>query len=74
MQRSKLNWLVSGVVAVIAALAAGKAQWVCKVSGEPLGSMGAPIKVTGGDRSAFLCCQGCVKRIQANPDRYFGAG
>jgi hypothetical protein len=52
--------------------AAIDAQRVCKVSGEPLGSMGVPIKVTRGDRSVFLCCQGCVRRIQANPDRYLG--
>jgi hypothetical protein len=54
--------------------AAIDAQRVCKVSGEPLGSMGAPIKVVRGDRAVFLCCQGCVKRIQANPDQYFGRG
>jgi hypothetical protein len=53
--------------------AAISAQRVCKVSGEPLGSMGVPIKVTRGDRSIFLCCPGCVKSIQANPDRYLGA-
>jgi hypothetical protein len=53
--------------------AAVNAQRVCVVSGEPLGSMGTPIKVTRGDRSVFLCCQGCLKSIQAKPDRYFGA-
>ena len=50
--------------------AAINAQRVCKVSGEPLGSMGTPIKVVRGDRAIFLCCQSCVKRIQANPDPY----
>jgi hypothetical protein len=49
------------------------AQRVCKVSGEPLGSMGAPVKVARGDRAIFLCCKSCVKRVQANPDRYLGA-
>jgi hypothetical protein len=53
--------------------AAINAQRVCKVSGEPLGSMGAPIKVTRGRTSVFLCCQGCVKTVQANPDRFLGA-
>ncbi len=48
------------------------AQRVCKVSGQSLGSMGAPIKVTRGNRSVFLCCQACLKKIQANPDQYFG--
>ena len=52
--------------------AAITAQRVCKVSGESLGSMGTPIKVTRGDRSVFLCCQGCLKDIQADPDRYLG--
>lgn len=52
--------------------AAINAQRVCKVSGESLGSMGTPIKVTRGDRSVFLCCQGCLKTVQANPDRFFG--
>jgi hypothetical protein len=48
------------------------AQRVCRVSGAPLGSMGTPIKAARGDRAIFLCCQGCVKRIQANPDQYLG--
>jgi hypothetical protein len=48
------------------------AQRVCKVSGEPLGSMGVPIKVARGERAVYLCCQGCVKTVQANPDRYLG--
>ncbi len=49
------------------------AQRVCKVSGESLGSMGTPIKVTRGNSYTFLCCQGCLKTVQANPDRYLGA-
>lgn len=48
------------------------AQRVCKVSGEPLGSMGGPIKVTRGVRSVYLCCQSCLRAIAADPDRYFG--
>jgi hypothetical protein len=54
--------------------AAINAQRVCKVSGSALGSMGAPIKVTRGDRVIFLCCQSCIKRVQANPDHYLGSG
>lgn len=38
-----------------------KAQGVCPVSGQKLGSMGAPIKVkVGEEEHAFLCCTGCV--------------
>ena len=44
-----------------------EAQGICPVSGEQLGSRGAPIKVKVGEREhAFLCCKGCVgKQIDA---------
>lgn len=45
------------------------AQKVCPVSGEPLGSMGTPIKVTVGDESAFVCCDGCVEELKKNFDK-----
>ncbi|MCZ6573771.1 MAG: hypothetical protein O7C98_11475 [Planctomycetota bacterium] len=46
------------------------AQKVCPVSGRPLGSMGTPIKVTGGGETVFLCCGGCVKRFENDPEQY----
>jgi hypothetical protein len=46
------------------------AQRVCPVSGEPLGSAGTPIKVLLGARSAYLCCEGCLKEVRANPDKF----
>lgn len=49
------------------------AQKVCPVSGEDLGSMGGPIKVTRGGRSVFLCCAACLKKVQAEPDKYLGS-
>lgn len=51
--------------------AAINAQRVCVVTGQSLGSMGGPIKVTRGNKSVFLCCQSCLKTITADPDRYF---
>lgn len=44
-----------------------KAQGICPVTGEKLGSMGQPIKVKVGENEvAFLCCKGCVgKQINA---------
>jgi hypothetical protein len=53
--------------------AAVNAQRVCAVTGKPLGSMGAPIKVSRGNRAIFLCCQGCVRTVQAATDKYLGA-
>lgn len=44
----------------------------CPVSKEDLGSMGGPLKVTRNDRSTFICCKGCLKQIQANPDKFLG--
>jgi hypothetical protein len=53
--------------------AAIAAQKVCKVSGDPLDSMGGPLKVTLGDRSTFVCCKACVDKIESDPDRYLAA-
>lgn len=47
-----------------------KRQANCPVMDEPLGSMGQPIKVMVGDRPIFLCCKGCIKKIQAEPTKY----
>jgi hypothetical protein len=34
-----------------------------------LGSMGVPVKVVLKDEPVFLCCKGCVKKAQSNPDQ-----
>jgi hypothetical protein len=52
------------------AIAAAK---VCPVSGEALGEMGPPIKVTRGGKTIFLCCKGCLKDVQKYPDKFFDA-
>lgn len=43
-------------------------QKVCPISEEHLGSMGKPIKVMAGEQTVFLCCDGCVKGFEADPD------
>lgn len=45
-------------------------QKVCPVMDEPLGGMGQPIKVMVGDKPIYLCCKGCIKRIEAEPRKY----
>lgn len=45
-------------------------QKTCPVMDEPLGGMGTPIKVMVGKQPIFLCCKGCVKRIEAEPAKY----
>lgn len=50
------------------------AQRVCPVSGEELGGeMGPPVKVTRGGHSIYLCCKNCLKKVQADPDKFFSA-
>ncbi|WP_233903423.1 hypothetical protein [Stieleria maiorica] len=60
--------LVSSATKEDAALIA--AQKTCPVMDEPLGSMGNPVKVMVGDKPIFLCCKGCVRRVQAEPEKY----
>ena len=49
---------------------ASNSQRTCPVTGEELGSMGKPIPVTVNGETILVCCQGCVKKVQANPDKY----
>lgn len=47
---------------------AAEAQKYCAVmSDNLLGSMGAPIKVELEGKPVYLCCEGCVKKAEANP-------
>jgi hypothetical protein len=48
---------------------AAEAQRLCPVQGEPLGSMGTPVKVTLNGTPVFLCCKGCVAEAQKDPDK-----
>ena len=43
-------------------------QKVCPETGEPLGSMGVPIKVMVKDQPVFICCKACEKSVQKDPD------
>lgn len=47
-----------------------QAQAVCPVMDQPLGDHGTPIKMQINDRSVFVCCQGCVRKVEQNPDYY----
>jgi len=48
-------------------------QRTCSVSGRALDPMASPVRVTSGDRATFLCCRGCLARMQAYPEKYLGA-
>ena len=45
-------------------------QKTCPVTGEELGSMGAPVPVTVNGQTIYVCCQGCAGKVRKNPDAY----
>jgi hypothetical protein len=50
--------------------ASAEAQGVCPVSGQTLGAMGPPRKVTVNGRDVWICCGGCEKALKDDPDKY----
>jgi hypothetical protein len=46
------------------------AQAVCPVTNLPLDSMGGPLKVTVGDHTVFICCEGCRGKLEREPETY----
>ena len=42
----------------------------CVVSGEKLGSMGTPVKVSHNGTEIQLCCDSCTDKFEANADQY----
>jgi len=53
-----------------AAAAADYPLDTCVVSGEKLGSMGDPVVVQHDGVEVKLCCQGCVKTFNKDPEKY----
>lgn len=49
---------------------AALAQKICPVSGDKLGEMGTPFKVTVKGRDVFLCCPSCKDDLMKDPDKY----
>lgn len=45
-------------------------QKLCPVTGEPLDSMGGAIPVTVKGETVNVCCEGCIKAVKADPDKY----
>ena len=45
-------------------------QHMCLVSGEMLGTMGAPIKMDVNGQQVWICCKGCKKALLDDPDKY----
>jgi len=45
-------------------------QQVCPVLGTRLGEMGTPVKLLVQGQPLYLCCQGCVAKLQDNPAKF----
>ena len=45
-------------------------QRICPVTGEPLGSMGEPIKLEVEGREVWICCAGCENPLREDPEQY----
>ena len=45
-------------------------QHMCPVSGEMLGTMGAPQKIDVNGRNVWICCDGCKDQLLEKPDEY----
>ena len=50
--------------------ASSEKQHICPVSGEMLGTMGAPMKVEVKGQQVCICCDGCKDAITKSPDEY----
>jgi membrane fusion protein, copper/silver efflux system len=46
-----------------------EAQKLCPITGKPLGSMGAPAKLTLKGQPVFLCCEGCEDQAKDDEER-----
>ncbi|VTU01697.1 Secreted protein OS=Rhodopirellula europaea SH398 GN=RESH_00384 PE=4 SV=1 [Gemmataceae bacterium] len=44
-------------------------EWCVVNSDERLGSMGPPLKLDIKGRPVFVCCKGCKKKAEADPDK-----
>jgi YHS domain-containing protein len=47
-----------------------RAQRLCPVTGEELGSMGRPIPVNVRGRTIYVCCEPCVNAVRRDPEKY----
>ncbi|MHC5544981.1 hypothetical protein ACYOEI_42640, partial [Singulisphaera rosea] len=43
------------------------AQKVCPITGEPLGSMGTPLKTSAEGTPLLVCCKGCLEDVKDHP-------
>lgn len=50
--------------------ASAEQQHMCPVSGEMLGTMGVPEKVTVNGQDVWICCPSCREPLENDPEKY----
>ena len=50
--------------------ATAERQHVCPVSGEMLGTMGAPLKFNVKGQQVWICCEACKDKLLTSPEAY----
>ncbi len=67
------------IAAALITFAAGASTFAadsktCIVSGDTFGGdKGPPVSVTYKGRTIMLCCKSCIRKFNANPEKYLGA-
>lgn len=59
-----------GILSAADDVPAGYPLKKCVVSGESLGEMGKPVKITSEGTDVYLCCKSCVKDFNKEPAKY----
>lgn len=60
----------TGIISAADSVPAGYPLQKCVVSGESLGEMGKPVKVSNEGTDVYLCCKSCVKDFNKEPAKY----
>ena len=71
--KTQLTTLLTIAVLSLTACAEGTKPYpltTCVVSGEKLGEMGKPVKVTSDGTEVQLCCKSCIKDFNKDPAKY----
>lgn len=60
----------TGIISAADSVPAGYPLQKCVVSGESLGEMGKPVKVSNEGTDVYLCCKSCTKKFTAEAAKF----
>ena len=67
--------ILTAAIAIVSGASVSAADSkTCIVTGDTFGGdKGPPVSVTYKGRTIMLCCKSCVRKFNANPEKYLGA-